>query len=551
MTDSIYQAIKNKIDEAKPGLQNGYDIPTIEKQNPLSQLKYLSDIFGNSDEDDEKTSVYSEELKQRELEMLTDLILLSSKDIDKAVSYCLRELTLTNVDEIFDDFINVFPKLEEFGYTSVYHTFLRVATNSNSTEISKFAIGIIGMFDNPSHLNILIDFSRHPDFTLYAISGIIPYASDNLTYKEALIKCLKITIDWGKIHFLDLLLNEENLLALDDVRYAILLNGISNCNFPMYLAFPIALKIKITDFLNHDVSDTLFVSISEIIRNLIEEDQPFGGIEDLEYAQDLIDKYLEIGEHKNTSFHILDTLLSIADISKVDKQLLSHDWSKQYTKAEKLFNSKLDKKLLHDALEDIDNNYSFWVTLRIIQEKKLSEFIPKILDIYKSDPLNLLLIEALGGMEDESTLHALYLSITQITDPDKRIKRPMSQQEIIDDDAIGSLEYAKILSYIGKLNIKAVTSVLEKGLMDFDPVVRDGALQGLLDISDNLITEDMKKKVYERLYDDLFYIVFDAVKLIEKKKWIDAKPILEELLNAHSDWDKDEIKFIQNTISKL
>lgn len=157
----------------------------------------------------------------------------------------------------------------------------------------KIALGLLGSFNDSTSQRLLLLFSLHPEFTLYAIRSLKQRLSCE-EFEPFLYSLGKRTKGWGRIQFIEHL---PSTLSVNN-RYWLLTEGYKNNVMTEYVAYDCVTKGALLEMLHtHPLDNDLLLGCSDLVRALIN-----GGP-----AKDIYD-YVEGAQACNTFISQVDTL---------------------------------------------------------------------------------------------------------------------------------------------------------------------------------------------------------------------------------------------------
>ncbi|MDY3693643.1 MAG: hypothetical protein SO066_03055 [Proteus mirabilis] len=157
----------------------------------------------------------------------------------------------------------------------------------------KIALGLLGSFNDSASQRLLLLFSLHPEFTLYAIRSLKQRLSCE-EFEPFLHSLGQRTKGWGRIQFIEHL---PSTLSVNN-RYWLLTEGYKNNVMTEYVAYDCVTKGALLEMLNtHPLDNELLLGSSDLLRALLN-----GGP-----AKDIYD-YVEGAQACNAFISQVDTL---------------------------------------------------------------------------------------------------------------------------------------------------------------------------------------------------------------------------------------------------
>jgi hypothetical protein len=168
----------------------------------------------------------------------------------------------------------------------------------------KFGIALLGLIANEKDVPIFMTLGKHEEFTLYSTIAICN------TMKDPTMKLWELakSVDgWGKIHIVERIYKTNT----PEIKKWLLLEGYKNSVMYEYLAYPCAVGGELHHALaENTVSMEVLISAGEILEALI-TGGPAKDINDYEYAQLSIRKYLENVKRCDYNINIFNTAILI------------------------------------------------------------------------------------------------------------------------------------------------------------------------------------------------------------------------------------------------
>ncbi len=396
---------------------------------------------------------------------------------------------------------------------TVKRLFWEAARNSHDYEAVKWGLAIGGLFLTEQELPDLLTLARHSEFTLYASHVLVQESRRQPEYKEALFDLLPVSRQWGVIFVIDHIVEEPELISDHANQEQVLKYGMGNCEgIPMEVAFTIAKAIDIPHFLDKAGRDEdVFPAITALFHTLLLERRPLGGICDLEDGPSLFEQYSALIEARPTDMEVLGALRSMT-------MFLKHEdvaWDGRehlLDRTRQLYEDRMSLEIVKAGLgEERDR----WLALQIIQEKKLVELLPDVLESFDAKP-DTTAIDVLGHLGDASHLEAMMQKIPEIVDLPGRQERPLSPVNVLGPEHLGNMEYAWIVKYLGKLGTHEAVSQIKRAAKDYDPQVRLYAMKAVLSLPEDRIDDELRALVEERLADSPDYVAESAKHAVEK-----------------------------------
>ncbi len=309
---SIYQFIKSHHRPEQHGLPEGFEtLPDEERLANSSEISWsagamdgvLTHHWGGTDEEND------EKLLKLVQTYWTTPTLKNKVDVYNFV-------VEKNVIGVIDQFIKGLAQLESVNHDRLYDLARSFATEASDREPVKFGIAILGLYEQPSDLEIFRTLGRHDEFTLFCAVAL----SNCSEYGEKELWELAKNVDgWGRIQTVERLAGTEN----NDIKEWMLREGFKNSVMYEYLAYTCATSGGLLGALSQETVDQeLLTASGEIIEALI-MGGPAQSIDDYDDGAIVVDLYLE---HIQQQGHNISQFLAVASI----RDFLSYeesDWN--------------------------------------------------------------------------------------------------------------------------------------------------------------------------------------------------------------------------------
>lgn len=279
---SILEFVRTHICVDKPGMaEDGCTLPDEERVNAGSKLRW-----GMGSLDGVMTHHFGTEENEATVRKTVELVLAYSRQptaIHKAAVY--QHVIDEHVVSIIDPVIEALVNENSIGHDRLYELARSFVTEAPDREPVKFGIALLGLFRQPSDIDLFQTLGRHDEFTLFCAVAITNASED---HDEELWTLARNVTGWGRIHTVERLARTENPAIKD----WLLREGFRNSIMYEYLAATCARAGRLLAALSEDrVDRELLIAAGEIIQALI-VGGPAEGIDDYEDARPVIESYL-------------------------------------------------------------------------------------------------------------------------------------------------------------------------------------------------------------------------------------------------------------------
>ncbi len=331
---SIYSFIVKNIHDGK--LPDDLKLPDNERRFKPGDIQFvaggLDGAFGHHGNagGDKKTA--------NKIVRLVKNIALNNNLSDKVELY--KILASDNIIDFID------PTLEKIAKARIpiepyLHNYANwLAKESPDRGPVKFGIALLGLIADENDIPVYMLIGKHEEFTLYSTVAISNTLQDPAMKLWELAKYVN---GWGKIQIVEKISKTNN----PQIKEWLLLEGYKNNIMYQYLAYPCAIGGELHKALSgSNVNIDIVLASSEIIAALI-AGGPAQDINDYEYAQLVLRKYLE---HANkcgfnlTIFNTVNLIREFLSDSSIDlKKAADKSWNSENRKelvisAEKVIN---------------------------------------------------------------------------------------------------------------------------------------------------------------------------------------------------------------------
>lgn len=193
--------------------------------------------------------------------------------------------TLPNIDAIIRQ---IQKNIENIGIHPILKLAITIIINTYNIETMKLGIALLGLAD-VSQIKDIVEIIEKlalcEEFTLYALHVITLWNNAN----EVIFMLAKKINGWGKIHLVNKLEPKNEY-----IKEWLITEGCFNQIDLGYLAKNVADKVNLLDVLHREnLNREQLKGINDIIEGLLEDANPFIGIEEVKNSTELFESYLE------------------------------------------------------------------------------------------------------------------------------------------------------------------------------------------------------------------------------------------------------------------
>lgn len=296
---SIYKKIKENIDDGR--LPETFNLEKDLAPNQINFAPGAMDGIGIY----HSAQANEEKIARKIGKLLRKYFKTSNVDCLNKVEAVLDEnRAISIIDLILQDFIDNQNKIDCDKAVELSYTLIKT---SDSLEMVKIGIGVLGLFDLDSNTEIMetiITLGIYDDLTLYAVVAASNWANGN----EIIFKIAKSVHGWGKVHAVDRLEPET-----EEIREWILREGCVGMLAEMYLGLTCAVKGNMIGELRKEtISRELFDGIATTISSLLDEG-PVAGISEYEYAEEALVHFIKHARQHSDHVEHLWRILNLRD----------------------------------------------------------------------------------------------------------------------------------------------------------------------------------------------------------------------------------------------
>lgn len=326
-----------------------------------------------------------------------------SKRVIKEITIAINKLNDNNISQVYQELEEYFDKYEKrnikilpsidtvmkeilknikkFKITVILKLAMNILITTHSIEMMKLGLTLFQLADVSSIdsiVEVIEKIALCEEFTLYAIPPILLWENAN----DVIFMLAKKTMGWGKIHLV-----YELKPINENIKEWLITDGCANSINLGYLAKTVADKVDLITVLHREnINKNEFIGINDIMEGLLEKDNPFFRMKDMENSTELIESYLEHFKSfmNDIYFYHIPVLISKYIFYKKDK---SEEEQYIFRKIGLLFESKksintLIKAIREGSYEDIKQA----VEVASIDSNLNLKF--EIFNVYKNDPFN-------------------------------------------------------------------------------------------------------------------------------------------------------------------
>ena len=473
--------------------------PIDEEAFPKIRLNEESDILMAAGVSDAVIAATSE--RGKDLKVVKEIV--SEIDRGKVSEWQRLETRLGGIRAI-DSVDAVLGDLERTGFSPrAARLFWTMAKHGSNYEAIKWGIALGSLKDAEEKLSDLLLFARHPEFTLYSSVAILRMAALKPELNRYLVELLPPSRQWAVISLIRRIVHEPSLIHDSEVQRKILIYGMENNDgIPMEVAFTIAENIDLSGFLDLAKTDgRVYVAICELMRTLITQPNPHGGIEQLPDPDSLVARYVHTLRERASDVRMilaLDVLRDYLGASKTagNKRL------DLLARVQQLWTERFDDDVLRAGLKHADTR---WRTLCLIEKLKINSVLPDVREAFRREPdyASISVLAELGTLED---LEMLFSSIPQLVNLQERAGKELSPINVFGPESKGASEYGRIIEALARLATPDAIQKIKIAASDYDPMVRQSACKALLKLPIDKVDAEIASLIHERLKDPMAYV---------------------------------------------
>lgn len=434
--------------------------------------------------------------------------LLIAINRNRVNNWRILEQNIKNVNiRVYDDLVD---KLKRSLLTlRVRDIFWDLALQSRDYNAVKWGIAL-GTFDmSDNQVAELLFFARHGEFSLFAIHALAHESNNKPEIKQHLLELLPVCRQWAVIQLINHIISDETLLSDEITQRKILIFGMKNNDgIPMEIAFTIANSINLKAFCKKAVKDKeIYYALCDLMNTLITDPQPLGGLSDLAEPEQFLEAYVAILEMRQPDIHMIYTLGIL--------QPYLYNESYDNNLRERVASLSVESLSEDIVREGLYNQNTRYLALETIKNNNLVSLISDVEKCLQENP-DWSCIEVIGQIGNDKNLRNLLNALPEIIDLPTRMNKPISQKNIIGEEFQQSCLYASIVRKIAKLASNDSVAVLKEAAVDYDPHVRAAACEGFSCLPSEMLDEEIKEIIRDRLNDSLPYVVTEAQKAADR-----------------------------------
>jgi hypothetical protein len=494
---SIYYLIKEQVDRDPDASLNYETLPPLKiTEEGFGYAPGVMDALfgsGKAGDDDGAWKIVPKVIRAINKGLVTDWRVIEKNVKDVDISSC--------VDTVLGSLYvaDVTP--------AVKHLVWEAARNSRDYNTVKWGIAIGGLNLSEQELPALLTLARHGEFTLYASHVLLRESEKQPSLKLQLVSLLPVSRQWGVIRLIDYIVLDKSLIADPTIQRDVLIYGMENNEgIPMEVAFTIASAVNLPSLFEAGEEDErVYRAGVSLMDTLLLEPNPLGGLTDLKGWPKLYDAYLALLEKRTADVPMLGGLASL-ETWLSGKDLTWERKDAELERVRRLTEERLSAETMRRGLE---NEPDHWNALKLIEKHKLRELLPAVEALFKRKPdfETISTLSALGGKDQ---LQLMLDTIPTLVDLDVRESRPMSHVNTLGQEWEKGFVYSKIVLSLGKLATPDAIACIKRAGTDFDPVVRAAACAAIADLPADLVDDDLRRIVTDRLTDEPKYVADSA-----------------------------------------
>jgi HEAT repeat protein len=496
---SIYQLIKEQVDGDPDAPLRFESLPVLEiTEGGIGYVPGAMDsLFGSGEagDDDDTWKIVPKVIRAINKGRVADWRIIEKNVKDVGISSC--------VDTVLGSLYvaDVTP--------AVKRLFWEAAKNSRDYNTVKWGIAIGGLDLSEQELPILLTLARHGEFTLYAAHVLLRESEKQPSLKRHLVGLLPVSRQWGVIRLIDIIVLDKSLIEEPAVQRDVLIYGMENNDgIPMEVAFTIASAVNLpTLFVAGEGDERVYRAGVLLMDTLLLEPAPLGGLTDLKDWPRVYDGFLVLIEKRTADIPMLSALASL-ETWLSDKDLTWERKNAELGRVRRLTEERLSAEIVRRGLE---NERDRWNALNLIGKHKLTVLLPAVEVLFKTKPdfSTISTLSALGGRDQ---LQLMLDTIPTLVDLDAREGKPMSHENINTPwpEAEKGMLYSQIVRSLGQLATMEAIAHIKRAGTDFDPAVRAAACAAIAGLPADLVDDDLRRIVTERLTDEPKYVADSA-----------------------------------------
>lgn len=186
---------------------------------------------------------------------------------------------------------------------NVFQTALSMMLHSTHIECVKIGMELMELFlvNDEKVREVIRRLGLYDEFTIFAVWNMQKWEDGN----SEILKLAKKVHSWGRIHAVERLEPET-----DEIRHWLLTEGTVNGVVNAYSSLTCWQKANAEEILFGQLTEEEFKGITTLIDGLLDE-RPVPGISELEDAENMLLRFLEIAPHYNLTGQDYDVILSV------------------------------------------------------------------------------------------------------------------------------------------------------------------------------------------------------------------------------------------------
>lgn len=308
---SIYEHVQSHIDPAESGLtEGGETLPDEERISAESQIRWAAGAMDGVATHHMGASDTDEQVKAT-----VDLVLAycdqpTAKNKLAIYQHIIDQHIVSIIDSVLEGLVNQ----ESINHDRLYELAGSFVTEATDREPVKFGLAVLGLYDNPDHVELFLTLGRHDEFTLYCAVALTNSSDDP---EVALWELAQSVDGWGKIHVVERLAETER----PEIKQWLLRQGYRNSIMYEYLAYTCATAGGLMVALSEDeVDPELLTSAGEIIQALFNG----GPAEDIDSYEDgatvveMLVRHMQDSTETLAGFLVLNSICSFLQDDEAD-----------------------------------------------------------------------------------------------------------------------------------------------------------------------------------------------------------------------------------------
>jgi len=363
----------------------------------------------------------------------------------------------------------------------------------------KWGIAVGGFQPLAAIIDDLLLLARHGELTYFAVNTVMRESADQPEIRRRLAELLPAARQWAVIRLIDFLVADEELIADEEIQRQVLVYGMENNDgIPMEVAFTIASAIDLGRWFTVAHSEPrVFKAVVRLMRSLLLEPAPLGGLLDLEHPEEVLDRYLDLLSGHEADVSVLEALRSVEEFLVEE----TPPWASREDRLASVRFSRRERFSVAALRQGLGEWETRWMAIELAREGRVVELIPDLQRIFEDEPHCGGAVRALGEIGGEAEWELLRQAIPKLVDLEARAKEPLSGVNVWGPVTRHGFEYAEIVRYLGRLASAAAAADLKTAVADFDPQVRLAALSAIAELPSERLDEELVGGVEERRKD--------------------------------------------------